>query len=160
MSLVDQIIDDVIRREGGYSNNPADRGGRTKYGITERDHPDLWADGDVTLDEARSRFYSRYVITPGFDKISDPHLMAQLVDFGVNSGPFIAIQKLQIVLGTKSDGVLGPKTIAALSHRDSREVGNLLVGERVKMLGRICVRDKSQITFLNGWLNRATEFLR
>ena len=33
---IDQLIDDVIAREGGYSDHPADRGGPTRWGITER----------------------------------------------------------------------------------------------------------------------------
>lgn len=32
---IEQYLDDLIKREGGYVNNPADRGGATKYGITE-----------------------------------------------------------------------------------------------------------------------------
>jgi lysozyme family protein len=32
---IDQLIEEVIGREGGYSNHPADRGGATRWGITE-----------------------------------------------------------------------------------------------------------------------------
>ena len=32
---IDQLIDELIAREGGYTNHPADRGGPTRYGITE-----------------------------------------------------------------------------------------------------------------------------
>ena len=32
---IEQYLDELIKREGGYVNNPADRGGATKYGITE-----------------------------------------------------------------------------------------------------------------------------
>lgn len=155
-----KLIDDILRREGGYVNNPADKGGRTNFGIAERSHPEAWADGKVTEDEARAIYINKYVKGPGFDKVSDPHLMAQLVDFGVNSGPAMATQKLQAVLKVTADGILGDETLAALAARDPREVGNLLVAERVKMIGRICVRDRSQIAFLNGWLSRCLEFLR
>lgn len=154
-----QIIDDILKREGGLVNNPVDKGGRTNYGIAERSNPEAWADGKVTEDEARAIYLRKYVKGPGFDKLTDPLLMAQLVDYGVNSGPSIAIQKLQTILGVSADGILGPKTLDALSKRDAREINNLLVGERIKMIGRICIRDKSQIAFLNGWLMRACEFL-
>ena len=33
---VDSLIDEVIGREGGYSNRPADRGGATRWGVTEK----------------------------------------------------------------------------------------------------------------------------
>lgn len=159
---IDSIITDVLVREGGAiaTDHAADGGGRTQYGISERSHPDAWADGHVTEEEARAIYYNRYVKGPGFDAIPDAHLMAQLVDFGVLSGPAIAIQKLQTVLKVDADGILGPQTLHALSLRDSTQVGNLLVGERVKMIGRIISRNKSQAVFASGWLNRCVEFLR
>ncbi len=160
MTDINRIIDDILRREGGYTNHKSDKGGRTDFGISERSHPDAWADGVVSEDEARAIYLNKYVNGPGFHLITDPLLMAQLVDFGVNSGPAIAIQKLQGILGVTVDGVLGPETLNALSKRDVREVNNILVGERIKMIGRIVLRDRSQLAFLNGWLNRCCEFLR
>lgn len=160
MSRTDDIINDVLRREGGYTNNPADRGGRTDKGITEKDHPEAWADGVVTDAEARAIFEKKYVAGPGFDKVPDTALMSQLVDFGVNSGPTLVIMKLQAILGVEDDGQLGPLTLAALATRDARDVGNQLAIQRIKMLGRICTRDRSQLIFLNGWINRACEFIR
>src|SRR3990167_330613 len=159
MSDIDSIITDILSREGGFSNNPADRGGRTDKGITERDHHTAWADGTVTDKEARDIYRQKYVNGPGFDRVTSTPLMAQLVDFGVNSGPQLAIMKLQGILDVTVDGVLGPETLAALSTREPREVCNLLAVERIKMLGRICVRDKSQIVFLNGWIARAVQFI-
>ena len=160
MSNIDAIIDHIIALEGGYVDNLADKGGRTNYGIAEKSNPEAWVDGKVTEDEARAIYMKKYVIGPGFDRVGDSNLMGQLVDFGVNSGPTVAISKLQGILKVKVDGQLGPKTIDALTQHDARVVGNLLVAERVKMIGRICVANRSQIAFLNGWLNRALEFLR
>jgi lysozyme family protein len=160
MDTIDSIIENIVRREGGYSNNPADKGGRTMYGITERDFPGAWKDGVVTLEEAKAIYRKKFVEGPGFDKIPDIHLMEQVIDFGVNSGPGLATQKLQTILGVEADGKLGPATLHALAQRDDREVGNLLVGERIKMFVRIVTRDKSQLQFLAGWVNRATAFLR
>ena len=44
------LIDRIIKREGGdkETNDPKDAGGRTKYGISERAHPEVWVDGIVT----------------------------------------------------------------------------------------------------------------
>ena len=43
------LIDDIIDREGGstLTNDPTDKGGRTKYGISEKSNPEAWKDGDV-----------------------------------------------------------------------------------------------------------------
>ena len=165
MITIDSIITEIINREGGSVNHPADRGDRTDKGISERAHPEVWADGKVTDEEARSIYLQEYVHRPGFDKISDPHLMAQLVDFGVNSGPQLAVMKLQHILHVTIDGIIGVKTLQAIEAWQDTEsskvkLNNLLMIERVKMIGRIVVRDKSQIAFLSGWLNRALEFFR
>lgn len=162
MSTIDDIITAVIKREGGAAstNHPADGGGRTQYGIAERSHPQAWLDDKVTEEEARAIYKKRYVEGPGFAAIPDAHLMAQLVDFGVNSGPAVAITKLQKVLGVKEDGILGPATQAALALRDSRQINNELMCERIRMIGRIVSKNKSQAVFINGWLSRACEFLR
>lgn len=160
MKTIDQIIDDVIEREGGYVNDPNDPGGRTIYGITERDFPGEWNNGPPSLERAKQVYAQKFVHTPGFDKIPDMDLAEQLIDYGVNSGPFIAIQKLQLVVGVPQDGVLGPATLDALAHMDSREVNNKVAGERIKMLGRIVTKNRNMLGDLNGWLTRATSFLR
>jgi lysozyme family protein len=152
-------IDDVIRREGPETNDPSDHGGRTAFGISEAANPEAWADGHVSEAEAREIYERKYVKWPKFDHIHEPFLRGQLIDFGVNSGPQVAIMKLQEVLGLESDGVIGPDTLNAIDKWDGRILNNRLVGERVKMIGRIVQRSPSQLKYLSGWLNRALEFL-
>jgi lysozyme family protein len=160
-----QIIESIIKAEtggdpnGGYTNDPRDTGGRTIWGISERANRDLWKDGPPSRDAAVIRYYERYVKSPGFDKISDPKLQAQLVDFGVTSGPALAIQKLQICVGAEPDGVLGPKTLAAVQAEHPTHLNNQLARERIKMIGRLVQKNPSQSRFVSGWLNRALDFL-
>jgi lysozyme family protein len=156
---ITNIIDDLLRREGGLTNDPNDAGGRTNYGISEKSNPSAWADNKVTEAEAREIYLTKYVKGPKFDQIPDTLLRAQLVDFGVNSGPSIAIQKLQHIVGVEADGIIGPKTLTALASCDVRAVNNKLAAERIKMIGRICAKNPNQLKFLGGWLNRALEFL-
>lgn len=156
---VQTIISEVMAREGAPTNDPLDTGGRTKYGISETSNPEAWADGDVTSDEARTLYLKKYVEGPGFSKVSHPGIMAQLVDFGVNSGPGIAIRELQRILKVPDDGVLGPATLKAVQQADPRALNNALVAARVKLLCKICVKTPSQLKFLSGWVNRALEFL-
>jgi lysozyme family protein len=161
MTSVDEIIEGVIEREGGgkVTNDPVDKGGRTQYGISEKSNPAAWADGKVTADEARAIYLKKYVEGPGFDKVVDRQLQTQLIDFGVNSGPSIAIKKLQQVVGTEQDGVLGPETLAAVNSCHADDVNTSLVILRVKMIGQIVVKNPAQLRFLNGWLDRALQFL-
>jgi lysozyme family protein len=160
MPSIETILDDIIRREGDSSNDPNDHGGRTKFGISETSNPEAWADGHVTEAEAREIYTRKYVKGPGFDKIADPLLQAQLVDFGVNSGPQLAIMKLQECVGADVDGILGPQTLHLLEGIYSPGINNRLVSARIKMIGRIVTKNPSQLKWLNGWINRALEFLR
>lgn len=154
-----EIISEVIAREGAATKDAQDGGGRTQFGISERSNPAAWADGKVTEQEARETYERKYVKGPGFNRIPDDRLRAQLIDFGVNSGPAVAIQKLQEILQVEADGILGPQTLAAIAADRADELNNLLVGARVRMIGRIVSKNPSQLKFLSGWLNRATEFL-
>jgi lysozyme family protein len=162
MSKVDDIITDIIKREGGdiVTNTPGDVGGRTQYGISETSNPQAWVDNKVTEAEAREIYLKKYVNGPGFDKIVDPQLQAQLVDFGVTSGPQLAIMKLQECIGADGDGVLGPQTLQLIEGIYVPDINNRLVSARVKMIGKIVTKNPSQLKFLNGWVNRALEFLR
>lgn len=157
MSDLNGIITDVIEREGPPSNDKDDKGGRTAFGISERSHPSAWADGKVTEDEAREIYLQKYVKGPGFDRVPEP-LRSQLVDWGVNSGPLLAIMELQRVLGVTADGIIGPQTLGAIEAA-SASLNNQLVASRVRMIGRIVKRDPTQLKWINGWLNRALEFL-
>jgi lysozyme family protein len=160
MPTISDIIDDIIVREGPPTNDPTDAGGRTAYGISERANPEAWADNKVTEAEAREIYLRKYVRWPRFDQITDSDLQAQLVDFGVNSGPMIATKKLQEIVGTDQDGVIGPATLTALSIMNVALVNNELVKSRLKMICRIVQKNPSQIKYLLGWVNRALEFLK
>lgn len=154
------LIDDIIHREGGSTatNLKNDKGGRTQYGISEKANPAAWADDKVTYTEARDIYAAKYIRGPGFDKISDPRVQAQMVDFGVNSGPPLAITKVQEILHLPADGILGPKTLAAINAADPVTLNNKIALSRIKMIGRLVSKNPKQVEFLNGWLNRAIEF--
>ena len=157
--MPNDILDRLEKREGGLVNDPADTGGHTYKGISERWNADLWKDGPPTDAQVRERYEQRYVKGPGFDRIADARLREQLVDMAVHSGPGVAIQKLQAILAVTADGVLGPKTLGALAQSDSRKINNLLVAARILMLCRIVQKNPSQIKFLLGWVNRSFEWL-
>lgn len=158
---VEDIITEVIQKEGGasVSNDPSDKGGRTQYGISEKANPEAWADGKVTEDEARAIYEKKYVYGPGFDKIADQSLRTQLIDFGVNSGPAIAVMSLQKILGVTVDGIIGSETLTALGKIHPDDVNIALAASRIKMIGRIVTKSPSQLKFLNGWLDRALSFI-
>src|ERR1035437_60199 len=155
MPSINDIITKEIKTEGAATNDPTDKGGPTAFGISKTANPEAWKNGAPTEAQARAIYIQKYVVGPGFDKVTDPQLQAQLVDYGVNSGPMIAIQKLQAILKVPVDGSLGAATLTALATIHPEDVNNLLVAARVRMIGKIVYNSPSQLKYINGWLDRA-----
>lgn len=127
---VDRLIDDLIEREGGYANHPADRGGPTRFGITEMVARAHGYSGEMALlprDEAAAIYRRLYWLRPRFDQVArrSEALAAELFDTGANMGPAVAATFLQRALTALNrngkdypdlvpDGRIGPATLAAL----------------------------------------------
>ena len=160
---IDDIITDILVREGGATatNDPHDAGGRTQYGISERSNPKAWLDGKVTEGEAREIYLQKYVIWPRFHTLPPSHakLQAQLIDYGVNSGPQLVITKLQALMGIDIDGVLGPQTLQAITTHDPRILNNNLAVARMQMICKLVQKNPSQLKFLSGWCSRVLDFI-
>ena len=170
----DQLIADVIRRwEGGYSNDPDDSGGPTKFGITQQDYSEYLgrhaSASDVkrmTIDSAINIYRKRYWDGAKMDLIS-PTLQSAMYDTGVNNGVGTAaelLQKTLVSLGydVKVDGVTGPKTAAilasALKDHGARIVNNKFVDLRVERYHAIVKEHPADEKFLAGWIRRANYY--
>lgn len=162
----DAILDEIIRREGGFVDQKNDHGGATNHGITSRvlgewrrlGRPATVAEVKALGEkEARAIYLQRYV--QPFALVPMDELKAQLVDFGVNAGPVTAIRCLQEVLGVPVDGVLGPRTLAAIGVTRWQLVNAGLVAKRIAYYRSLVKQDASQQVFQNGWIDRALEFL-
>jgi lysozyme family protein len=111
----DQAFDRLLGHEGGYSNNSADTGGETMWGVTARV---ARADGylgemrDLPRDRAKSIYRRLYWDAVRADQLPDS-VRFDVFDGAVNSGPAQSIKWLQRAAGSADDGILGPKTIAA-----------------------------------------------
>lgn len=165
------FINEIIEREGGdkETNDPADSGGRTKFGISEAAHPEAWADGDVTRPEAREIYQRVYILAEHFDKIQNLTLQHQVVDFGVPHGADAATRLLQQVLGVKVDGELGPKTLNAIANFPAGKLFGIDVPGIVllnfafrdaRIMHDITIAKKwpKNQRFVLGWIRRAQEF--
>lgn len=170
-----QLIDEVIEREGGYSDHPADRGGPTRWGITQSVARANGYAGDMrALPRATAEtIYRRlYWDAPKFAFVAEmaPGLAAELFDTGVNMGVAVAGQFLQRALNAlnrnerdypdlKADGAVGAKSLAALgAYRKLRGAAGeavllkaieALQGERYIALAE---RRPANEAFLYGWL--------
>lgn len=179
---IDTLIDGVIDREGGYVDNPSDKGGPTCFGITEavaRANGYTGTMRQLPRSEAVSIYRRLYWLRPRLDEIEtrSGRLAAELFDTGVNMGPAVAVTFLQRALTALNrnasdycdltpDGRIGPVTLAALDAflkvrgRTSGETVLLraleaLQGERYL---RLAERRPANEAFLYGWLaNRMGE---
>lgn len=106
---IDALIDEVIAREGDYSNHPADHGGATRWGVTEAVARAHGYAGDMRAfprDEAVLIYKRIYWLRPGFDRVAGiaPGIAAELFDTGVNMGPAVAVGFLQRALNALNRG--------------------------------------------------------
>ena len=161
-----EIIDGIIKREGGYVDNPADRGGATKYGIT-LNTLGAWRKRLVTRDdmkeleeaEAFAIYDSEFLVKPKISLIDNVSLRIFLLDSAVQHGPGRAIRWLQKAAGAPVDGILGPVSLMAINRLDSDTLYKKLVAERCRFYGRLITKDPTQAVFAAGWANRIAEFI-
>lgn len=181
MTNVDEMVDGLIEREGGYVDHPADRGGPTRFGITEavaRAHGYAGAMADFPRSEAEAVYKRLYWLRPRFDEVAKrvPRVAAELFDTGANMGPGVAATFLQRALTALNrngsdyvdlvpDGRVGPRTLQAIDAFIAvRGPGGetvllraleALQGERYL---RLAEKRPANEAFLYGWLaNRIGE---
>jgi lysozyme family protein len=175
MANIDELIEDVIDREGGYVNHPADRGGATHWGITEAVARRQGFTGDMRAlpkDDAIAIYRRLYWIAPHFDAIAAraPALAAELFDTGINMGTGTATAFLQRALNALNrngadygdiavDRQIGPATLAALDSflkRRGKGAEAVLLKAVDALQGahylRLAETRPSQEAFLYGWL--------
>lgn len=127
----DQLIDELIDREGGYVDHPADRGGPTCFGITQAvARANGWTGRmrDLPRPVAVTIYRKLYWVQPRFDAVAAqaPAVAAELFDTGANMGPKVAAGFLQRALNALNrgardyadiavDGSIGPATLGALA---------------------------------------------
>jgi lysozyme family protein len=129
MHSVESIAAEIVRREGGYVNDPDDPGGATNFGVTihtmRRLGLDLTGDGRVDPadvralepEQATAIYVKHYFEAPQIHLLPEA-LHASVFDMQVNAGGN-AIRILQRLMGAfghvlKDDGAIGPKTVAAV----------------------------------------------
>jgi lysozyme family protein len=146
----------VLEAEGGFVNDPRDPGGATKFGITRatlaaaRGRPvSVAAVRALTRAEAGVIYRRLY-----WNAIRADDLPAGLdlacFDYAVNSGSGRSVRALQRVLGVATDGIVGPKTVAAARACDLPQTIRAMTRERVRFLQGL----STWPTFGRGWTSR------
>ena len=166
MASIDKLIPFILKWEGGFVNDPTDRGGATNTVVQLKKIPDAhWRDIIKTM------FWDKWHA----DDIHSQKVANILVDWVWLSGVH-GIKKPQALLGVKADGIVGNKTLSAVNFADPEELFAALYKERVKFINAIVARSvaayekkigrpatekellkHTQKRFAKGWLNRLAE---
>ncbi len=134
--------------EGGISNNPNDKGGLTKYGISKASYPDVDI-ANLTEEKAKDIYTTDYWEAAGCDLVKD-ELRYALFDTAVNMGVKEAIKLLQQACGAAIDGALGAET---LGKSNTITIADYLLC-RLLRYNAIMDANTSQIVFRKGWTSR------
>lgn len=149
----DAAIGEVLKNEGGYVNDPADAGGETNHGISKRSYPGLDIK-NLTQGDAVEIYKMDYWDSNSYSETL-PSIGAKMLDMAINMGSSRANKILQKVVGTKEDGIIGPKTLAAVAKMDEEILISALIVEQSSFYKNLAKKRPTNKKFLNGWLARA-----
>lgn len=150
----------TLKYEGGYSSNRKDPGNwtsgkvgvgtlkGTKYGIAAHSYPNLDIK-NVTLDDVKPIYEKNYWQPIQGDSLPLGIDLATF-DSGVMSGPSRGAKWLQVALGVKQDGIIGPNTLAKARVANARDIVKKICAKRTGFVQSL----KTFVTFGKGWLAR------
>ncbi len=150
-------FDKLLKHEGGYSDHPADPGGKTRYGITEAVAREVGYRGDMRelpLELAQRIYKERYWDAVQAESLP-PDVRYIVFDGAVNSGVAQSSKWLQRACGVKDDGVIGPITIRAASTLHSEGLRRRILAQRLRFMTKL----PNWPAFSRGWANRICDLL-
>lgn len=159
MAKADILQPFIISWEGGFVNDPHDRGGATNKGVTITTFRKVYGQNKTVNDLKRMTdeewlyIFKRYYWNKWkAEQINSQSIANLLVDWFWTSGNY-GIKIPQYILRLKVDGIVGPKTLSAINNcPNEKELFTRLWNEREEFFKRIA--NGTQRKFLNGWLNR------
>lgn len=153
----DQAFDTLLKHEGGFSDHPADPGGKTRFGITEAVVRKMGYHGDMRelpIDLAKRIYKTRYWDAVRAEELPEAIRYA-VFDAAVNSGPRQAIRWLQRAVGVNDDGIIGPKTLAAVRAADPEQLVRRMLAQRLRFMTDL----PTWPTFGRGWARRIADLM-
>ena len=175
MSQFEPALNDVFGHEGGQSNNAKDHGGLTNLGISIRflktvplEAGDINDDGHIseadilamTRSDAASLYRTFFWDHYRLGEIDSQAIATKAFNCFVNMRGKTAALILQracndLRAGIAEDGLLGPRTFAAINRADEHKLMTCLKWRMWEVYRAIMKNDPSQEEFANGWQNRA-----
>lgn len=151
----------------GFANDPDDLGGATMCGVTLATFTDYCRRKGyprstiVRLKAIKYKEWLEILKTMFWDKwkadqINNESIALILVDWVWGSGKY-GITIPQRAIGVTADGIVGPKTIAAVNAKDPKQLFDLIRKERLAYIERICRSRPTNLKYKRGWLNRLND---
>lgn len=156
-----QALAFTLKEEGGYVDDPRDRGGATNQGVTQATY-DRYRRGKgltprdvrgMDSDEVADLYQSLFWSPAHCDALARPLSICHF-DWAVNHGVPGALRTLQGALGVAADGVFGPDTQAAADAADPMPTVARYLGLRRAWYLAHVEAEPDQGKFLAGWLAR------
>lgn len=156
MADINKLVPILLKHEGGYVNDPVDKGGATNLGISENTWRRLGHDknGDGIIDEQDIKLLDKddfkIILRIGYwdqwqaDKIKNQSIANFLVDWVYNSGVW-GIKIPQRILGLKEDGTVGKLTLEAVNSFDQQALHSKLILARITFIDDIIRADIERV---------------
>jgi lysozyme family protein len=177
MADFDKALELTLKHEGGYSNDPNDRGGETIFGIARNMNAKWggWAfvddkrsqpgfpktlETDQGLKQAAGVFYKANYWSPvGGDFITSQHIAESMFDFAVNGGTGAAVRLAQVALKLPVNGVADRTLISSINAQDEEAFLALYALAKVARYIDICKKTPTNKKYFYGWISRVMEGL-
>lgn len=168
----------VAPSEGYYGWLSGDSGGETYAGIA-RNYNTSWPGWTVVdsykktktggqplpnntqvpgLDQMVTDYYKSLWVKNLMDQLVNQDVANIFFDMVVNAGGN-GVKLMQKIVGTTQDGIMGPKTVAAInSYPDQNSLNDLYKQARETYYRNLATSNPNDAAFLTGWLNRLEQF--
>lgn len=151
----------ILKWEGGFVNDPLDRGGATNKGITIGTFRNFYGQRatveqlkNITDEQWLHIFKNGYWDKWKGDNIINQSVANICVDWAWASGTGTSIKQVQRILGVAVDGIVGKDTLNAINTADPKTLFDKIHAKRIEFVEDIVRRNPSQSRFIRGWKNR------